>query len=225
MRTLHPLNRLTYNLTDGPWNGFTALEEFYNQYDAEDQRKDQFIVGQQFSSDGTPLSDPNGATEVDSDGDPDPDGAPLIFTPEINELTPKAFSQSGARLGKFEFESGISLSAQNDFPVLRYADVLLMRAEALWRLDNGNAESVELVRQIRERSGLEKIDPLTETALYDEILRELAYEAHARPTMIRFGTFTAPRWEKNLSDETKEIFPIPEPQRNGNPNLGQNPGY
>lgn len=225
MRTLHPLNQQTYNFTDGPWNGFTALEEFYNSYDGTDKRKDMFIVGQQYTASGAPLNDPNGAIEVDSDGDKDPDGPPLIFTPFINELTPKAFSQSGARIGKFEIESGISISAQNDFPVFRFADVLLMRAEALWRMNGSNAESVELIRQIRERAGLAIIDPLTEDALYEEILRELAFEAHARPTMIRFGTFDDARWEKPASDQTKLIFPIPEPQRNGNPNLGQNPGY
>lgn len=225
MRTLHPLNRLTYNFTDGPWNGFTALEEFYDSYDADDKRKDMFIVGQQYDAVGNPLIDPNGATEVDSKGAMDPDGATLIFTPYINELTPKAFSQSGARIGKFAFESNISISSQNDFPIFRYADILLMRAEALWRLDNASADAVELIRQIRERSGLAKIDPLTETELYHEILREMAYEAHARPTMIRFGTFNNARWEKPADNATKKVFPIPQAVLNGNPNIKQNPGY
>ncbi len=225
MQTLHPLNRLTYNFTDGPWNGFTALEEFYNSYDVTDKRKDQFIVGQQYDASGAPLLDPNGATEVDSDGDKDPDGQPLIFTPFINELTPKAFSQSGARLGKFTFESGIGTSAQNDFPIFRFADILLMRAEALWRLNSASAESVELIRQVRERAGLSILSPLTENGLYEEILRELAYEAHARPTMIRFGTFDDARWEKPASAPTRSIFPIPTNRLNANPNLGQNPGY
>jgi hypothetical protein len=95
----------------------------------------------------------------------------------------------------------------------------------LWRLNPSSPEAIELVRQIRERAGLAKIDPLTETDLYKEILRELAYEAHARPTMLRFGTYDDPRWEKPASAATKSIFPIPEPKRNANPNLGQNPGY
>ena len=225
MRTLHPLNQATYNFTDGPWNGFTAVEEFYNSFDANDKRKAMFIVGQQFDAAGNPLLDPNGATEVDSKGEMDPDGATLIFTPFINELTPKAFSQSGARIGKFEFEMGLSLSAQNDFPIFRYADILLMRAEALWRLDNGNAEAVELIRQIRERAGLEKLDPLTADGLYQEIQRELAFEAHARPTMLRFGKFNESWWEKNPSETSKNVFPIPAAQLNANPNLTQNPGY
>lgn len=226
MRTLHPLNRATYNFTDGPWNGYTALEEFYNSFDEGDARKDQFIVGQQYSITGEPLLDPNGATEIDSQGNPDPDGEPLIFTPEINELTPRAFSQAGARIGKYEFENGIALAMDNDFPVLRYADVLLMRAEALWRMNSTSAEAVELVRMVRERAGLGPITPLTEDALYDEIQRELAFEAQARTIMIRFDRFTETQWwEKTSTDPNKKLFPVPTEQLNGNPNLTQNPGY
>lgn len=225
MRTLHPLNQQTYNFSEGPWNGFTTLEEFYNSYDETDSRKEMFIVGQQYDASGNPLMDPNGATEVDSDGDPEPDGPPLIFTPFINELTPFAFSQSGARIGKFEFESNIGISARNDFPIFRFADVLLMRAEALWRMDESSAEAVELVRQIRERAGLGIIDPLTEDDLYMEIQRELAFEAHARPTALRFDRFNSSWWEKGPSDPTKNVFPIPSAQLNANPNLTQNPGY
>src|SRR5680860_1085521 len=92
METLHPLNKATYNFTDGPWNGYTALEEFYNSFDETDSRKEMFIVGQQYTITGEPILDPNGGIEIDSQGNPDPDGEPLIFTPFINELTPKAFS-------------------------------------------------------------------------------------------------------------------------------------
>ncbi|MEC7772179.1 MAG: RagB/SusD family nutrient uptake outer membrane protein [Bacteroidota bacterium] len=225
MKTLHPLNKATYNFTDGPWNGFTALEEFYNSFEDTDARKDMFIVGQQYTSTGEPIMDPNGAIEIDSEGNPDPDGEPLIFTPYINELTPKAFSQSGARIGKFEFENGIALAMDNDVPVYRYAGILLMRAEALWRMDNGSAEAVELVRQVRERAGLGVIDPLTEDDLYNEIQRELAFECHARTVMIRFGRFTDQWWEKTSTDPNKKVYPIPTGARNGNPNLEQNPGY
>lgn len=225
MQTLHPLNKETYNFTDGPWNGYTALEEFYNSFEEEDVRKEMFIVGQQFTSTGEPIMDPNGGIEIDSEGNPDPDGEPLIFTPFINELSPKAFSQSGARIGKYEFENGIALAMDNDFPILRFSDVLLMRAEALWRMDNSSSEAVELIRQIRERVGLGVLDPITEDSLYDEIQRELAFECQSRTVMIRFGKFTDQWWEKTITDPNKKLFPIPTNQLNGNPNLVQNPGY
>lgn len=225
MRTLHPLNKETYNFSSGPWNGYTALEEFYNSYSSQDVRKKQFIVGQQFTADGKPINDPNGATEVDSKGAKDPDGAPLIFTPFINELTPKAFSQSGARLGKFEFQKGIQLDMNNDFPLFRYADVLLMRAEALWRLDNASAEAATLVNQIRSRASSTSLTSLNEDNLYQEIMREMAYEGHSRTNAIRFGRFTKSRWEKPESTTNKMVFPVPTNQLNGNPNFKQNAGY
>ncbi len=225
METLHPLSKETYDLQNGPWNGYTALEEFYNSFDEADNRKGMFIVGQMYTSSGVPIDDPNGLIEIDSQGNPDPDGAPLIFTPYINELTPKAFSQSGARIGKYKIEHGIGTSMENDIPVVRYADVVLMRAEALWREDNASAEAVELVRQVRERAGLGAINPLTEDALYDEIQRELAFECHARTIMIRFNRFDTQWWEKTITDSNKNVFPIPTDQLNGNPNLVQNPGY
>ena len=225
MRTLHPLNKETYNFSSGPWNGYTALEEFYNSYSSQDVRKKQFIVGQQFTADGKSINDPNGATEVDSKGAKDPDGAPLIFTPFINELTPKAFSQSGARLGKFEFQKGIQLDMNNDFPLFRYADVLLMRAEALWRSDNASAEAATLVNQIRSRASSTSLTSLNEDNLYQEIMREMAYEGHSRTNAIRFGRFTKPRWEKPESTINKMVFPVPINQLNGNPNFKQNAGY
>lgn len=225
MRTLHPLSKETYGFTTGPWNGYTALEEFYNSFEETDKRKDLFITGQQYTLTGEPIHDPNGAIEIDSKGNPDPDGTPLIFTPYINELTPKAFSQSGARIGKYEFATGLDLAMDNDYPVFRYAEVLLIRAEALWRMDNSNREAVELVRQIRERADLPTIDPLTEDALYHEIQRELAFEGQARTVMIRFDRFNNTWWEKTITDPKKNLFPIPTAQLNGNPNLTQNPGY
>ena len=225
MRTLHPLNKETYNFSSGPWNGYTALEEFYNSYSSQDVRKKQFIVGQQFTADGKPINDPNGATEVDSKGAKDPDGAPLIFTPFINELTPKAFSQSGARLGKFEFQKGIQLDMNNYFPLFRYADVLLMRAEALWRSDNASAEAATLVNQIRSRASSTSLTSLNEDNLYQEIMREMAYEGHSRTNAIRFGRFTKSRWEKPESTTNKMVFPVPTNQLNGNPNFKQNAGY
>lgn len=225
METLHPLNKATYDLQNGPWNGYTALEEFYNSFEDTDARKEMFITGQQYTSSGEPIDDPNGLIEIDSQGNPDPDGAPLIFTPFINELTPKAFSQSGARIGKYNIEKGIGTAMDNDFPVLRFSDVLLMRAEALWRLNNADAEAAELIRQVRERAGLGPINPLTEDDLYDEIQRELAFECQARTVMVRFGRFDTQWWEKTITDSNKNVFPIPTDQLNGNPNLVQNPGY
>ena len=61
--------------------------------------------------------------------------------------------------------------------VMRYADVLLMKAEALiWRNGEGNAEARELLNDIRERAGLPRDSEATREQLKNERRVELAFE-------------------------------------------------
>ena len=113
----------------------------------------------------------------------------------------------------------------NDFAIFRYADVLLMKAEARWRLNPGDGEALMLVNQIRARAGLEPFVTLTAENLLAERGREFFAEAMRRSDLIRFGKWGEPWWEKDASDPIREIFPIPEVQLQENPNLRQNPGY
>ena len=113
----------------------------------------------------------------------------------------------------------------NDFPVFRYADAILTRAEALWRLNPGDAEALDLVNQIRTRAGVAPFTELTEENLLAERGREMFAELSRRTDMIRFGKWTESWWERPAQPETKELFPIPKPQLDANPNLTQNPGY
>src|SRR5690606_30616751 len=118
--------------------------------------------------------------------------------------------------------------------IFRLADIMLMKAEALMRINGGAAtqEAVDLVNAVRARS-FEPGDPgaeYTTTRLtMDELLgergRELAYEMHRREDLIRFGRFTEAWWEKDASEEYREIYPIPFEVLTANPALEQNPGY
>lgn len=231
-RTLHYLNEQTYNLQGQPWNGFCSLEEFYNSYEDGDIRKGQpntesgpsgvrgnFLVGPQFSSTGARLND-SGAE------DGDPDGPPLTFTPEINELGPNALRQAGARIGKFEFELGATRAMNNDYPIFRYAEALMIRAEALWRQNPGDGEALALVNQIRERAGVDPFTELTEENLLAEHGREFFAETKRRTTLIRFDKYNDAWWEKPVDpSDHVNIFPIPRPQLDANKSLTQNPGY
>jgi len=229
--TLHYTSTQTYNLTFQPWNGFCSLEEFYNSYEDGDVRKGvpnteegpsgirgNFLVGPQFSAGGERL--------VDSGAEPeDPDGPPLTFTPEINELQPRALRQSGARIGKFEFINGATQHLDNDFPVFRYADVLLMKAEALWRQNPSDPEALNLINQIRERADVDPFDSLDEDRLLAERGREMFSEVHRRTDLIRFGRYNDAWWEKPVSEPFRNVFPIPRSAIDANQNLTQNPGY
>jgi hypothetical protein len=217
--TLHYASQLTYNLQEQPWNGYSSLEEFYNSFDGDDARIRSFLVGPQFSSTGARLEDLSAEPS-------DPDGPPLTFTPSISMLAPNALRQEGVRVGKFEFRLGAASSLSNDFPIYRYADILLTRAEALWRLNPASAEAVSLVNQVRGRSWPgNPVVTLTADELLAERGREMFAEATRRQDLIRFGRYNQPWWEKPSSASTKNIFPIPQPQIQSNTDLVQNPGY
>lgn len=115
-------------------------------------------------------------------------------------------------------------NAGNDIAFIRYADVLLTKAEALAR--NGDLGSaVILVNQVRERSNAAPLGSLTLDDILDERGRELAFEMVRRRDLIRFGKFGDP-WEfKEASEPFRTIYPIPKTALESNSNLKQNPGY
>ena len=225
--TLHYGSQATFNLTAQPWNGYCTLQEFYNSYDDDDARKGEFgnqsirgnfHAGPQFASDGTRIEDA-------SAGPNDPDGPPLTFTPEVNELFPNALRQAGARVGKYEFKVGATPNLSNDAPIFRLADFVMMKGEAMWRMDNGSEEALDLFNQVRERAGVEPFDELTEENMLAERGREMFYEGARRQDLIRFGRFGDAWFDKPASDPNKTLFPIPQPQINSNSKLVQNPGF
>ncbi|MCU0400897.1 MAG: RagB/SusD family nutrient uptake outer membrane protein [Algoriphagus sp.] len=215
--TLHYSSQATFNLQDQPWNGYASLEEFYKSYDQNDTRINSFLVGPQFSADGRRL--------IDISAEPnDPDGQPLTYTPEINMLAPNSFRQAGARVGKFEFATGAANSLNNDYPLIRLGDIILIKAEAALR-QGKTADALAAVNQIRTRAGMPVYTSITLDELYNERGREMFAEASRRTDAIRFGKWNLPWWEKQASQPFRALFPIPQNQINANPALRQNPGY
>ncbi len=215
--TLHYLSQNTYNLQEQPWNGYASLEEFYNSFDDNDARKNSFIVGPQFASDGTRLNDISAEAA-------DPDGEPLTFTPTISMLEPNALRQEGVRVGKYEFASGAASSLNNDYVLIRLADIILIKAEAALRQGKTDV-ALAAVNQVRTRAGMPAYTTITLDELYNERGREMFAEASRRSDQIRFGKFLQPWWEKQQSQPFRTLFPIPQQQINANPALVQNPGY
>jgi hypothetical protein len=216
--TYHYSTQQTFELQEQPWNGYTALEEFYNSYEEEDVRKNSLREGLQFRSDGvTPITDASAEAN-------DPDGPEINFTPNINELAPNALRQAGTRVNKFEIQLGAAPNLSNDFPIFRYADALLMKAEAAWR-QGKSAVALQFVNQVRERANVAPLTALDPDILLAERGRELFAEGHRRSDLIRFGKYNDAWWEKAQSAPFRNLFPIPENQLQANPNLTQNPGY
>ncbi|MDC1106476.1 RagB/SusD family nutrient uptake outer membrane protein [Prolixibacteraceae bacterium] len=93
-----------------------------------------------------------------------------------------------------------------NFPILRYADVLLMNAEAYVH-KNELAAAVPLVNQIRQRAGVPNLDPVVtsdQTRFFNEIVdernRELCFEGTRRHDLIRWGLY------KTKLDELNELM-------------------
>ena len=128
--------------------------------------------------------------------------------------------------------------ASTDFPIFRYADALLMRAEALHRLGD-DANAIVDINAVRTRaygnaSGNITVGQLTDKFLLDERGREFYYEAQRRTDLVRFGKFTDGNynWEwkggtlnGSNTDSHLNIFPIPGAEVSANPNIKQNTGY
>lgn len=134
-------------------------------------------------------------------------------------------------------------NTNDDWPVYRYADALLLLAEAL-NEQNKSTEAVPYLNQVRARAGLAATTATTQTALRDAIAKErrveLAFENHRWLDLVRTGqaipvltAFGAKQKQTRsyLSASTynvtqnRLIFPIPQNELLINGLLTQNPGY
>ncbi len=220
------LMTLHYNQNPSGWNGFTTIADFYNKFEDGDVRKGNvdypgltdvsglkagFLEGQQFDENGNPLNDRN--------------GNPLVFVADSPIITSgDILETSGIRGVKYIPDFGNTQFPDNDYVLIRYADVLLTKAEAQFRLGQ-TGDALSIVNEIREARGATPLSGLTEDDLIDERGRELWWENHRRTDLIRFGKFLDAWNEKSPSDPFRVLFPIPEVAITNNPNLTQNPGY
>jgi hypothetical protein len=226
--TLHYSLQSKFGIQSSTWNGICAQETLFNLFDSTDLRRNGLLFGPQFDDQGNPIQDPS--YEKFDPQNPtkprDPDGPNLNLTPNLNQLEPNCLRQCGARVAKFPFIAGSDRYISNDFPIFRYADVLLMKAELLLRTGGSAAEALDLVNQIRTRAGIDPLDVVTLEDISNERAKELYAEGHRRSDMIRFGTYTEARWEKpDVSPDYVKLWPIPDAAIQANPNLDQNDGY
>jgi hypothetical protein len=205
---------LHYNQFDpSPWNGFAALAETYNAFDADDQRREIFLEGPQVNVlTGVPVNDRA--------------GNPLVFTVDIIDET-QAGEGEGTRIMKWPADPDhVSQHNGNDFTLFRLAGIYLVKAEA--SLEMGNAgEALILVNTLRARV-FEPDEPLAAVdrdAILQERLFELTAEAKRRQDLIRHGKYTQAWSFKQAGAPHLVLMPIPQTQLDANPLLVQNPGY
>jgi len=200
----------------GCCNGLATLPGSYDTFSEEDLRKDMFLEGR---------------AENLYTGEPafNREGEPLIFTKEV----PLTGASEGAGIRPYKWPvnpSNNTGSFRNDYAFFRLAEMYLIKAEALWRMNGPNQESVELINRVRERA-FDPDQPISESDLSEQFflnerMREFHSEAKRRQDLIRFGQFTSGAWDhKDESEPHRVVFPIPQSEIDSNPNLTQNAGY
>ncbi|MBC7828312.1 MAG: RagB/SusD family nutrient uptake outer membrane protein [Chitinophagaceae bacterium] len=131
---------------------------------------------------------------------------------------------------KYRQTGTIAGEADIDFPVLRYADVLLMYAEAL-NEQGQTATAIPFLNQIRTRAGLlNKPTTMTQSetrlAIEKERRVELAFEGHRWFDLIRTGRYLQVMTSKGYATKDfHKLFPIPQRETDLNNTLSQNQGY
>ena len=172
-----------------------------------------------------------GKVEVDGSYVTLDDGNLLEYKPldvEQNLTASQYIETAGARMKKYEVDRTAYSDGRmpdNDIVLYRYADVMLMKAEA--KVRNGESGDEEL-KAVRNRVGMPSL-PATLDNILNERLLELVWEGWRRQDMIRFGTYNKQYDIHTPSEADKKgyttVFPIPGKARELNPNLEQNPGY
>ncbi len=211
-----------YEQTTRPFMISTSKKGIDQDYEGEDADK-IFDWQMEFTPDVTPRSDAGALERLDCGND-----------------------QKGRCMGyrsiKFYMDTEVTAANErnqsNDVPVFRYADILLMKAEALLRgatqVNNQTDTPVSLINQIRRYVGVAEEDMAVNPTLddlLDERAREFTDEGWRRNDLIRFGKFEddwgfkGQVYPKGLTEKFRRIFPIPTNVLNVNTNWKQNFGY
>ena len=158
-------------------------------------------------------------------------GKPLEYMPlelKLNLTGSPYVKTAGARMAKYEVDRTSHSDGRqpdNDIVLFRYADVLLMKAEA--KVRNGEDGSLEL-NEVRNRVGMPHREATLENILEERLL-ELVWEGWRRQDMVRFGIYHKSYDQRTqLPDEANgytTVFPIPQKSLDLNQRLKQNVGY
>jgi len=253
--TLH-YNQYTPRNPQAGWNGFSTVAEFYNSFGvasaATQTSKDTLLdtrIGGRFYKGSTDVSGVRPGLligqQYNEKGDSikDRKGNPLKFDPNIAPTlkeTGTNLEVTGIRAVKYVPDysgngANYSGTSGNWVWILRYADVVLMVAEAKMRATPAdNAGALTMVNQLRQARGAVALTTMSlvdannvyaPSTLLAERGRELYWEGVRRTDLIRFGVFQKAWAYKPASDAKYLVFPIPTQALAANPNLRQNPGY
>lgn len=212
----------TDNSGTGGWN--TPTQDMISTYEANDKRKDASIAIAEGTYNSSNLLTITANKSI------------LNYVPATGKV--------GVPYIKKYLNPHINPNNTNDnWPIYRYADALLLLAEA--QNEQGKSgPALTSLNLVRVRAGLAGSTETSQTLLRDIILHErrveLAFENHRWLDLVRAGkaidvmnaygiklkqqySYLTP--DSYLVNANRLLFPIPQSERETNPGLTQNPGY
>ncbi|MCJ8165947.1 RagB/SusD family nutrient uptake outer membrane protein [Pontibacter sp. E15-1] len=218
-----------FGLPYTPQNGFGTRPSVVALYEDQDARKGMFMTPGELKDPRTGETVlverivPDNNSQLYKPGVSKGDPVPYVIIPATGiRNQPMNAGEKWIKWGLDPNTNGGN--AGNDIAFIRYADVLLVKAEALARQGNFGA-ALPLINQIRTRSNASVLSSLTLNDVFEERGRELTFEMSRRRDLIRFGKFTN-AWEfKEASEPFRVLYPIPSRAIDANPKLQQNAGY
>lgn len=139
-----------------------------------------------------------------------------------------------AHINKYQDWSENKWKDDQDYYIIRYADILLMRAEALCMLNSSKDEIVSLINQVRDRASV-KMPHVTdeEIAYHSSLLNlikherrvEFAFEGLRYADLKRWGEYDKLRETKAVGETRAVVWPIPQQELDNNPVLVQAPEW
>ncbi|SEM27973.1 Starch-binding associating with outer membrane [bacterium A37T11] len=177
----YTINSNSFGINSTPWDynrgwgNFPILLNFYALFDPTDDRR-KLLTGKY-----TTIYGQIEAVSKEYGGEATEAGKDTIIAKYVYNL-------------KYPQAGNYDYAGFNNVPIIRYSDVLMMRAEALNELNGINQESVDLLNQVINRSGLPSYsladfantDALRD-AIFEERNKEFFMEGRKRDDLIRWG--------------------------------------
>ena len=219
-----------------------------------DQRPMPNLVNDYYASDGLPIDQSPLFDPLNESANRDPRANATIYFPGDVFLTDISRVFTGNSPTNYGMRKYIRRQESNpdgvrsfqggsqDFYVIRYADVLLMRAEAL--AETGDAAgAMQLVNQVRSRVGMPSVQNVEGMVGADQMIDIVRHERRVELALEGLRFMDLKRWGeveeafiRAIQDpvgpynpqylgEKSEVFPIPQDEIDVNPELTQNPAW
>lgn len=209
---LNHFGPLNHPIIKDRWQYYAVTWDFYNTYNNADDRKTCYFP--QYT----------GVDNLVYKQAPSIGAVPPAGVSYMEDVATKKYADTA---GSTTYYDGHSVD------ILRFADVLLSRAEALNEINGPTQEGIGLINQVKNRSNATPLSlaGLTKETLRDAILQERGweffYEGKRRADLIRMGKYdvlvnaylTRIGQPATVVMPKNKFFPYPQAQVNLNPNL------